>query len=87
VTLDDDERGSSMQLFSFRLPPELIEQIDRLAERDRKRRADLIREALTRYVADRTAPVAHDEAERALETLRRLLPPRTPPPPPPPRAR
>ena len=78
MTLDDDERGSSMQLYSFRLPPELIEQIDRLADRDRKRRADLIREALTRYVADRTAPVAVDEAERALETLRRLIPP--PPP-------
>jgi predicted transcriptional regulator len=62
-----------MMLYSFRLPDELVRQIDELAERDRKRRADVIREALTRYVAEQTAPVDRDEAERALETLRRFL--------------
>ena len=62
-----------MGLFSFRLPDELIETLDALAERDGKRRADLVREALTEYVAMRTAPVERDEARQALEVLRKLV--------------
>jgi len=62
-----------MGLYSFRLPDELIETIDMLAERDRKRRADLVRDALAEYVAARTAPVARDEAHHALEILRKLV--------------
>jgi hypothetical protein len=44
-----------------------------LAERDRKRRADLVRDALAEYVAARTAPVERDEAHHALEVLRKLV--------------
>jgi predicted DNA-binding protein len=62
-----------MGLFSFRLPEELVETLDALAERDGKRRADLVREALTEYVAARTAPVEADEARHALEVLRKLV--------------
>ncbi len=62
-----------MGLFSFRLPDELVETLDALAERDRKRRADLVRDALTEYVAARTAPVPRDEALRALEVLRQVV--------------
>ena len=62
-----------MRLYTFRLPPDLIERIDDLADRDRKRRADLVREALLRYVEERTAPIPPDEAEHALEVLRRVI--------------
>jgi predicted DNA-binding protein len=65
--------GCSMGLFSFRLPEELVETLDVLAERDGKRRADLVREALTEYVAARMAPVEADEARHALEVLRKLV--------------
>ena len=74
MSLDEDEAPvSSMRLYTFRLPPELIERIDDLADRDRKRRADLVRDALTRYVEQRTAPVPQSEAEHALEVLRRVV--------------
>ena len=62
-----------MSLFSFRLPVDLMETLDALADRDGKRRADLVREALTSYVAARTAPVQTDEALHALEVLRKLV--------------
>jgi metal-responsive CopG/Arc/MetJ family transcriptional regulator len=62
-----------MGLYSFRLPDELIETIDALADRDHKRRADLVRDALTEYVAARTAPVERDEALHALEVLRKIV--------------
>jgi len=64
---------SSMGLFSFRLPTGLVRQIDELADRDRKRRADLVREARAGYVAERTAPVARHDAERALDVLKQYL--------------
>jgi len=72
---DDDEVGAapSMMLASFRLPVTLVQQIDEIAERDRKRRADIIREALAGYVAERTGPVTRDEARHALEILRRAI--------------
>jgi metal-responsive CopG/Arc/MetJ family transcriptional regulator len=62
-----------MGLYSFRLPEGLVETIDALAELDHKRRADLVREALTEYVTARTAPVERDEAQRALEILRKIV--------------
>ena len=62
-----------MGLYSFRLPDELIETLDALADRDGKRRADLVREALASYVAARTGPVAQDEARHALAVLQRLV--------------
>ena len=62
-----------MGLFSFRLPDDLVETLDALAERDGKRRADLVREALTDYVAARTTPVERDEALHALDVLRKHI--------------
>ena len=62
-----------MNLFSFRLPVDLIETLDALAERDRKRRADLVREALADYVTARTGPVTQDEARHALDVLRKVV--------------
>ena len=62
-----------MGLYSFRLPDELIETIDGLAERGHRRRADLVRDALAEYVAARTAPVERDEALHALEVLRKIV--------------
>jgi metal-responsive CopG/Arc/MetJ family transcriptional regulator len=41
--------------------------------RPRSRRSDVIREALSTYVAEKTAPVGRDEAERALGVLRRVV--------------
>jgi predicted DNA-binding protein len=70
---DDEEPPASMTLYSFRLPPALVEQLDELAERDHKRRADLVREALTRYVSERTEPITRDEAEHALDVLRQVV--------------
>jgi Arc/MetJ-type ribon-helix-helix transcriptional regulator len=37
------------------------------------RRSEVIREALVSFVASRTAPVGRDEAERALDVLRRVV--------------
>jgi predicted transcriptional regulator len=62
-----------MMLMSIRLPVTLVEQLDRLAEQSGNRRSDVIRDALTGYVADRTEPVGRDEAEHALDVLRRLV--------------
>ncbi|MEV1290366.1 ribbon-helix-helix protein, CopG family [Micromonospora sp. NPDC049679] len=62
-----------MMLASIRLPVVLVEQLDSLADLQGVRRSDVIREALAAYVGERTAPVARDEAEHALDVLRRLV--------------
>jgi len=62
-----------MVLMSIRLPVTLVEQLDHLAEQSRARRSEVIRDALTGYVADRTEPVGRDEAEHALDVLRRIV--------------
>jgi predicted DNA-binding protein len=62
-----------MMLASIRLPVVLVEQLDSLADLHGVRRSDVIREALAAYVAERTAPVGRDEAEHALEVLRRVV--------------
>jgi predicted DNA-binding protein len=66
-----------MMLVSTRLPVPLVEQLDRLAEQAATRRSDIIRDALTRYVTGHTAPVSRDEAEHALDVLRRIVTTRT----------
>jgi predicted transcriptional regulator len=63
----------SMMLASIRLPVVLVEQLDHLAASQGVRRSDVIRDALTTYVVDQTAPVGRDEAERALDVLRRIV--------------
>jgi Arc/MetJ-type ribon-helix-helix transcriptional regulator len=66
-----------MMLASIRLPVGLVKQLDEVAAADGSRRSDVIREALARYVASRLAPVASDEAEHALDVLRRVVALRT----------
>jgi len=66
-----------MMLASIRLPVVLVEQLDHLAASQGVRRSDIVREALTTYVVDQTAPVGRDEAEHALDVLRRIVADRT----------
>lgn len=65
--------GIPMTLASIRLPVVLVEQVDRLAEAEGVRRSDVIREALAAYVAEKNAPVGRDEAEHALDVLRKVV--------------
>ncbi|MFF3853480.1 ribbon-helix-helix domain-containing protein [Micromonospora sp. NPDC002575] len=69
--------ATPMMLVSIRLPVALVEQLDHLAEHAETRRSDIIRDALTSYVTARTAPVSRDEAEHALDVLRRIVTTRT----------
>lgn len=62
-----------MVLASIRLPVALLEQLDSLADLQGVRRSEVVREALTAYVAERTLPVGRDEAEHALDVLRRVV--------------
>jgi predicted DNA-binding protein len=62
-----------MMLASIRLPVILVEQLDSLADLHGVRRSEVIREALAAYVAERTSPVGRDEAEHALDVLRRIV--------------
>jgi predicted DNA-binding protein len=62
-----------MMLASIRLPVPLVEEIDHLAGQDGVRRSDIIREALGRYVMTRRSPVSPDEAQHALDVLRRVV--------------
>ena len=66
-----------MVLASIRLPVALLEQLDSLADLQGVRRSEVVREALAAYVAERTAPIGRDEAERALDVLRRVVASRT----------
>ncbi|HET8659034.1 MAG TPA: ribbon-helix-helix domain-containing protein [Micromonosporaceae bacterium] len=62
-----------MLLASIRLPVALVEQLDSLAKLQGVRRSDVIRDALAAYVAERTSPVGRDEAEHALDVIRRIV--------------
>ncbi|WP_199853116.1 ribbon-helix-helix domain-containing protein [Plantactinospora sp. BC1] len=66
-----------MMLVSIRLPVALVGQLDHLADQAGTRRSDIIRDALTRYITARTTPVSQDEAEHALDVLRRIVTLRT----------
>jgi Arc/MetJ-type ribon-helix-helix transcriptional regulator len=66
-------KDGRMMLASIRLPVAVVEQIDSLADMAGVRRSDIIREALTAYLAERAAPVGRDEAEHALDVLRRAI--------------
>ena len=67
------ESGIPMMLASIRLPVTLVEQLDNLADLLGVRRSELIREALAGYVKEKTTPVGRDEAEHALDVLRRVV--------------
>lgn len=62
-----------MMLASIRLPVPVVEEIDRIASDDGVRRSDVIREALGRYIMTRRSPVSPDEAQHALDVLRRVV--------------
>lgn len=62
-----------MMLASIRLPVVVVDQLDDLADVQGLRRSDVIREALVAYVVEKTSPVGRDEAERALDVLRRIV--------------
>lgn len=66
-----------MVMSSIRLPVVLSEQLDSLADLHGVRRFDVIRDALARYVVEHTSPVGRDEAEKALDVLRRVVASRT----------
>jgi metal-responsive CopG/Arc/MetJ family transcriptional regulator len=61
-----------MMLASLCMPVRLVEQLDEFAYRSGARPSDVMREALTRFVAEQTAPVPRDEAEHAV-VLRRIV--------------
>jgi hypothetical protein len=50
-----------------------VEQLDSLATGQGVRRSDVIREALGIYVVNMTSPVSRDDAEHALDVLRRVV--------------
>jgi predicted transcriptional regulator len=60
-------------LLSVRVPLRLIEKVEAIAEAQGVSRSEIIREALAAYVAEKKAPVSQDEAEHALEVLRRVV--------------
>jgi predicted transcriptional regulator len=62
-----------MMLASIRIPVPVVEEVDRLADEDGVRRSDIIREALGRYIMTRRSPVSPDEAQHALDVLRRVV--------------
>jgi predicted transcriptional regulator len=62
-----------MMLASIRVPVPVVEEVDRLADDDGVRRSDIIREALGRYIMMRRSPVSPDEAQHALDVLRRVV--------------
>jgi predicted DNA-binding protein len=62
-----------MMLASIRLPVVLVERVDGLAGLLKVRRSDVIRDALAAYVVEKTSPVGRDEAEHALDVLRRIV--------------
>jgi predicted transcriptional regulator len=62
-----------MMLASIRVPVPVVEEVDRLADEDGVRRSDIIREALGRYIMMRRSTVSPDEAQHALDVLRRVV--------------
>ena len=62
-----------MAMISIRLPVPMVEEFDGLADAQQARRSDVIREALASYIRERTAPVGPDDAQQALEVLRKVV--------------
>jgi len=60
-------------LLSVRLPIPLVEKVEAIAEAQGVSRSEIIREALVAYVAEKTSPVAQEDATHALEVLRRVV--------------
>ncbi|MEV4140916.1 ribbon-helix-helix domain-containing protein [Dactylosporangium sp. NPDC049742] len=66
-------RTSPDKFTGIRLPVAMVEELDGLADAQHARRSDVIREALAGYVRERTAPVGPDDAQQALEVLRKVV--------------
>jgi|RhiMetdeSRZDD1v2_1073273.scaffolds.fasta_scaffold233461_3 predicted transcriptional regulator len=62
-----------MMLVSIRVPVSLMGELDDLGRLHGIRRSEVIREALTEYVHERKRPVDRDDAEHALDVLRRVV--------------
>jgi predicted transcriptional regulator len=62
-----------MALISIRLPVAMVDELDGLADMEHTRRSDIIRDALASYIKDRTTPVGPDDAQQALEILRKVV--------------
>lgn len=62
-----------MMLASIRLPVRMVEQLDSIADLRGVRRSDVIRDALVAWVREQISPVGRDEAERALDVLRKIV--------------
>ena len=63
-SIDFDWRGVRMSQITARVPDELVEALDAAAAELKRSRADIIRQALERYLED------YDDLEVALERLR-----------------
>jgi len=66
-----------MALVSIRIPVAMVDELDNLADLQGVRRSEVIRTALSAYIRERTSPVGRDEAEQALDILRKLVATRT----------
>jgi hypothetical protein len=62
-----------MVMSSIWLPVSMVEELDGLADVQQARRSDVIREALASYSRQRTVPVGPDDAQQALEVLRKVV--------------
>jgi predicted transcriptional regulator len=60
-------------LLSVRIPIPLVEKVEAIAQAQGVSRSEVIRDALAAYVKEKTAPVGQDEAEHALDVLRRVV--------------
>ena len=71
--------GRTTKTLTISLPPAMVEDLDRVREREHRTRSELVREALRQYVAfgerHRRIPVAEPEAneKRAVERGRRAI--------------
>ena len=62
-----------MAMISIRLPVAMVEELDGLADAQQARRSDVIREALASYVQGADRAGGSDDAQQALEVLRKVV--------------
>ena len=66
--------AQKMKTIAISLPPQMIEELDRVSERERRTRSEILREALRRYIAvaerDRMIPV-EDALPEEIEAMHR----------------
>ena len=66
--------AQKMKTIAISLPPQMIEELDRVSERERRTRSEILRDALRRYITvaerDRMIPV-EDALPEEIEAMRR----------------